>query len=142
MAGSEKYENFDHTADLGLYIYGREMKELLENACEALCVQLTDLSAVITRDSKELALDAEIPDELLRLWLAELLLLFNEKHWLAREAEVSALEDCSLRAVVRGEKFDPARHEISSEIKAVTWHLLKVEKMDDGSLRGTVVLDT
>ena len=141
MAGGGRFEDFEHTADLGLHIYGRDLGELLETACAALCAQLTDPESVRLTDSVELAIDAPAEDELLRSWLAELLLLFNDRHWLAREAEIGYLEKCSLRAVIRGEKYDPERHEILSELKAVTWHRLAVEIQDDGSLRGTVVFD-
>ena len=141
MASGGTYENFEHTADLGLHIYGRDLKELLETACEALCAQLTDPAAVACSGSVELSLEAGGGDELLRVWLAELLLLFNERRWLARSAQVDLQESFRLRAVVSGEEFEPARHEIIAEIKAVTWHLLAVDEMENGILRGTVVLD-
>ena len=141
MAGGGRYENFEHTADLGLHIYGRDLKELLETACEALCAQLTEPATVACSGSVEMSLEADGGDELLRVWLSELLLLFNERRWLARSARVDLQGSFRLRAVVCGEEFDPARHEIIAEIKAVTWHLLAVEGMGNGILRGTVVLD-
>ena len=141
MPGGGTYENFEHTADLGLHIYGRDMRELLETACRALCAQLTDPDSVRGSETVELVLHAEREDELLRIWLAELLFLFNDRRWLAHSAQVVFLENCSLRAEVRGEVFEPGHHEIVSELKAVTWHRLAVERLDDGRLRGTVVFD-
>jgi len=109
MAGGGRYENFEHTADLGLNVYGRDLRELLETACEALCAQLTDPATVQCTQSRELALEAKRDDELFRAWLAELLFLFNDGRWLARSAEIFFLERCTLRAVVRGEDFDPRK---------------------------------
>lgn len=141
MSGGGTYENFEHTADLGLFIHGRNMRELFETACEALCAQLTDPAGVKLAESRELALKARDWDELLRAWLAELLYLYNGTGWLARTAEIVSLEQGGLRAVVSGEPADPARHEIAAEIKAVTWHGLGIETRGDGMLRATVIFD-
>jgi SHS2 domain-containing protein len=33
-----------------------------------------------------------------------------------------------LTATARGEPIDPSRHQIDDEVKAITWHALKVEQ--------------
>ena len=141
MPPSGGYENFEHTADLGLYIYGHDRRELFETACRALCAQLTDPSIVKAREKREIELTAQNREELLRSWLAELLYLLNGTGWLASEAEIVRLDDTGLRAVVSGEPLDTAQHEIRMEIKAVTWHKLEIINRKDGSLRASVVFD-
>ncbi len=141
MPGEGTYESFEHTADIGLYIYGRHMRELFETSCEALCAQLTDPARVIPARSRELEISASGWDELLRAWLAELLYQFNGERWLPRSAQIIHLESTGLKAVVSGEPLDGARHEIMAEIKAVTWHRLGIETLDSGLLRATVVFD-
>lgn len=141
MAGGRRYEHFEHTADLGLHIYGESLKELFENACEALCAQLTEPCRVMPAESREVELEANSGEELLRSWLAELLFLFSGQAWLARKAEITEITPTRLTATIYGERSDPVRHEIEVEIKAVTWHMLGIEKQADGTLRGTVVLD-
>jgi len=45
-----------------------------------------------------------------------------------------------LKALLRGETYDPARHRIKQEIKAVTYHQAAVEKTAAG-WRARVVFD-
>ncbi len=141
MSGKGKYENFEHTADLGLYIHGRNPRELFETACEALCAQLTDPATVRPAERRELELAADGYEELLRLWLAELLYQYNGMGWLPRTAKIIRLERDGLRAIVSGEPADLSRHQIVAEIKAVTWHRLGIETNGEGMLRATVVFD-
>ena len=46
-----------------------------------------------------------------------------------------------LRAVLRGEAFDPARHRIIREIKAVTYHQSSVLQTPEGGWVARVVFD-
>ena len=46
----------------------------------------------------------------------------------------------SLRALGRGEKLDPERHEQRADVKAVTLHHFRVEQTEDG-WRALVILD-
>jgi len=45
-----------------------------------------------------------------------------------------------LTAVLRGEKYDPARHRIRMEIKAATYHQASIRRMAAGWI-GRVVFD-
>ena len=45
----------------------------------------------------------------------------------------------SIKAVARGEPVDPERHELDMEIKAITYHGLKVERDGDGWLAEVIV---
>jgi SHS2 domain-containing protein len=50
------------------------------------------------------------------------------------------LSDAGVQAIVRGERFDSARHRLEHELKAITYHGLKVEQTGDGWV-AEVVLD-
>jgi Archease protein family (MTH1598/TM1083) len=65
-------------------------------------------------------------------WLSELNYRRITEHRLFRQFEVIQMDEESLVAVVRGEKLDPARHEIFTEIKAVTFHAMRIERSDRG----------
>ena len=74
--------------------------------------------------------------------MAELLYLYHAEGWLTAEVEFERLDETALRAQLAGELFDEARHELGPEVKAVTWHRLKIERMgESGRLRATVILD-
>jgi len=139
---SKKYELFDHTADIGLHIYGRNLRELFAAAAEALIAQLTDPRRIEPAEEKRIELQEDSPEELLRSWMTELLYLYTSERWLCAKADFESLTHNCLAAAVRGEKADTARHEITGEVKAVTWHRLKIKRLEpEGILQATVVLD-
>ena len=74
----------------------------------------------------------------MRDWLAELLYVFHADHLLFAEFEVQ-LDHTGLTATARGERIETPRHEIDREVKAVTYHGLKVEPDDDGWLAEVIV---
>lgn len=134
------YETFDHTADVGIRVRAETLVQLFEEAGKALfSVIVVNLGAVRPLQEMELRVEGAQPDELLHDWLDELLYLFATRHVLLCEFRVELTGE-GLTARARGEPFDPARHQLDSEVKAVTYHGLKVEKHPDGWL-AEVVLD-
>jgi SHS2 domain-containing protein len=49
------------------------------------------------------------------------------------------LDDAGLSATARGEPWDPDRHELDHEVKAITYHGLKVEQEAGGWLAELIV---
>ena len=133
------YEIFEHTADLGLRIRSGELARLFEEAGLALfSVIATDLDSVRPREEVSFQLEADRYDDLLRDWLAELLYTFHARHLLLRHFDVE-VRDTLLRATARGETFDESRHRLDAEVKAVTYHGLKVEREAEGWLAEVIV---
>lgn len=133
------FEVFEHTADLGLRIRAEDRRTLFVDAARALfsvlVVNLRDVSCV---QQKAYAIEAEEDDYLLIDWLSELLYTFDAESLLLSEFEVSLTNE-GLRATCRGEPIDPSRHELDHEVKAITYHGLKVEHTDDGWLAEVIV---
>jgi SHS2 domain-containing protein len=67
-----------------------------------------------------------------------LLFTFNVQRRLLSKFDVK-ISAVGLSATAWGEKIDPNRHEINLEIKAVTWHGLKVIQTPDGWLAEVIV---
>ena len=133
------YEFFEHTADLGLRIRADTLELLLEEAARALFAAIVvNLDQVREVDTIQFEIEADRPDDLLRDWLAELLYVFHADHRLFAHFEVR-LEGDRLEATARGEPIDPARHELDAEIKAITYHGLKVEREGNGWLAEVIV---
>jgi SHS2 domain-containing protein len=133
------YEQFEHTADLGLRICAAGLEELFAEAGRALTDALTaQPDAVEPRRSQTIRLEASDRADLLHDWLAELLYLFETERLLFSRFDV-ALAPGELRATAWGEPVDPKRHEIEIEIKAITYHGLKVEQTADGWLAEVIV---
>ncbi len=127
-----KYRQIDHTADVGLRIFGATRSQLFENAAEGLFDILTDLSKVRSSRAFALAVTSTDCEGLLVDWLSELNYLFLTQRLLFREFDVQELTEERLTATAFGEEFDADRHEIYTEVKAVTYHALYIRRFDSG----------
>lgn len=142
MATKPGFETFEHTADIGLFIYGRNLRELFTSGAEAVLSVIVEPSGVRGLESRRVELVAENTEALLRAWLSELVFYLNSERWLASKVRLVEFEETSMEALIEGEPLDMERHELGLEVKAVTWHKLKIDQPDrDGWLRATVILD-
>jgi len=131
-AVDKPYEVFEHTADVGLDAYGGSLKELFSNAAlgmESLMVPLEEIRAVTTR---EIVVEGHDEVALLVAWLNHLIFLFDTEYLLFRDIQIEAITETRLTARATGEPYDAQRHELSSAIKAVTWHEAAVERTASG----------
>jgi len=133
------YETFEHTADLGLRMRAKDLEGLFAEAARALfSVLVADLETVRPLRGVAVSLEERKRDELLHDWLAELLYRFDAERLLLSEFDVH-LTGSGLTATARGEPIDPTRHQLDTEVKAVTYHGLKVEPTGDGWLAEVIV---
>jgi SHS2 domain-containing protein len=134
------FETFDHTADLGLRIRAGDLNALFAEAGRALLSLLvSNPDAVMPKDARAVGVAGRNREDLFVDWLAELLFLFESDKFLASRLE-AAVDDEGARGAVWGETYDPARHTLAHEVKAVTYHALKVENTESGWL-AEVILD-
>ncbi len=140
-AMAQAYEFFEHTADIGVNVYGATLEELFCNAAAAMYEALGRLQK--TRDSRQRTVQIEAPtlEDLLHDWLAELLYEIEANHVLYDEIDLTELKPGSLTATLRGATIDFARSETNEEIKAVTYHHLTVEQTPAGIWHATVIFD-
>jgi SHS2 domain-containing protein len=134
------YETFEHTADVGLRVRARDLEELLELAAQGMAHQMLDQTGVCAKEEYAVSAEADDPEELLVDWLSELLYAFEAEHFAPARAEVRCLESGRAEGVLVGESYDPDRHEVVLNIKAVTYHDLSVERTEQG-LEVRVVFD-
>jgi len=134
------YELFDHTADLGLRVRAATLPELFADAGRGLAAMLVEeTTAVREAESVEVALPKDDDLEYLLFdWLKALLSLFDERRLILVAFDVT-LGDDGLKAVCRGEPLDESRHEPAHEVKAITYHALRVEQGPDGWLAEVIV---
>lgn len=135
------YEPIDHTADAGMWVYGRDHAELFAHAAWALFDMISDAETIRLQQSMTITIDGAADwEDLLIRWLGELLYLYDTERFLCGSASLTALSSTQLTAQVQGESFDPSRHPIDTEIKAVTYHQVTVEPCDTG-WRARVIFD-
>lgn len=133
------YETFEHTADLGLRVRAADLPTLFIDAARGLTSMIVaNLDAV--RPVREIAFD--VPgsrlDELLFDWLTEILYAFESEHLLLTQFDVQ-LSESGLNATAHGEPADESRHQLEHEVKAITYHALRVEQTPDGWLAEVIV---
>lgn len=126
------YQPIDHTGDLGMLVFGADLHELFARAAWGLCDLMTDAERVEPRLSRDLAVESIDLEDLMVRWLGELLYAYDTDRFLTVSAVFETLEPTRLHATLRGEPFDAARHPIDTEIKAVTYHQIAVERRDTG----------
>jgi SHS2 domain-containing protein len=127
------YETFAHTADLGLRVRAATLNELFADAARGLMSMLVvNLDAVRPVVEVRVELEGEALDYLLFDWLTELLYRFETEHLLLSAFDVVISENRNLSATCRGEPMDATRHQMDHEVKAITYHGLRVERTADG----------
>jgi SHS2 domain-containing protein len=133
------YEVFEHTADLGLRITSPSLDGLFAEAARGLfSLFVVNLEQVRCVQEGTYRVDGDERDYLLFDWLNELLYSFETERFLLAEFDVQ-IEKNGLVATARGEPMDPSRHELHHEVKAITYHGLRVERTDEGWLAEVIV---
>jgi len=129
------YKLFDHTADIGVEISGRTKKELFASAAKALFdILIENLDSKGKSEEKTQKRQRTVTvngldvEDLLINFLREILYLFNGKGWVLSQCEIVESGNKRLKAQLMGEPFNKKKHSIKTEIKAVTYSGLSVEK--------------
>ena len=134
------YELLDHTADLKIRVRAKALPTLFENAGYALFDLICNISAVQPTGRHQVKVEGADLEELLVSWLGELLYLFEVHGLLLRSFSVKSLDGRSLAAEVAGEPYDPNRHQLKVDIKAVTYHQLEIARVG-GEWQTAIVFD-
>jgi len=136
-----KFEEIEHTADVGLRVRGDTFEELLANAAEGMFSLIGRATFDAGEmDERRIDLDVVSREEALYEWLRALLLELELRGFFATEFSLTSSAG-RIAAVVRGGRFDPARHEFFTEIKAVTRHGLRVAERQGAGFEAEVIFD-
>jgi SHS2 domain-containing protein len=136
----QPYAVFEHTADVGLEIYGRSLPELFLHAAEGMESLMVPLEQVQPRVGREITVEADELLSLLIAWLNRLIFLFDTEFLLFRRFEIDTFSETHLQARAFGEPYDEQRHELSSAIKAVTRHQAEIVPASSG-YRARIIFD-
>ncbi|UCH50807.1 MAG: archease [Chloroflexota bacterium] len=126
------FEIIDHTADIGIVAYGADIKKVFANAAVGLFSLMADPDDFNEDIKRELKLSAEDVEVLLVEWLNELIYIFDVEHTFFKRFEVDELTGTQIKARCFGEKIKPSQHKLKREIKAATYHMLKIDKEESG----------
>lgn len=126
------YEIIEHTADIGIRVKGKDQKDLFKNA--ALAVFEISAQKKTTKDSSQQSVlvrqKADGPEQLLVNWLNELLSLSSVEGLIFEDFKIIKLNQNYLEAQAIGS--DIKNFKVNKEIKAATYHGLKLEQVKSG----------
>ena len=133
---NSRFEEVDHTADIAIRVWGRNLAELFVNGAYGMACQMADLDAVNQEVEHLIELEAYDAETLLVSWLGELLYVSERDGCVFTDFDVLEVTPTRLRAVVRG---GPVR-ERRQHIKAATFSDLKIVRTGEG-YEATIVFD-
>lgn len=126
------YEVIDHTADIGICVKAATLEKLFALAAGAMFDLMVDLSDVQHVKREEISLQADSLDELLVVWLNELLFRAEVEKMFFSRFEVDSVDDKFLKASVMGQIYRENVHSIDTHVKAATYHQLEISACDGG----------
>lgn len=139
------YEIIEHTADIGIRVYGTSFRDLLIHAAMGMFHIITDGGVCAPsgkpENSAQIRIEAEDDQELFLAWLRELLFIFSTQKLIINEIKFTRLTPRALEAEVSGYRMDPDTEDCGCEIKAVTYHLFEMKGSDAGGWTAQVIFD-
>ena len=135
-----KYKIIDHTADVCVRVFGNSLEEIFIGSSKAMMGIITDVEKVDPSTEISIKADGENYEELLVKWLQEILYLHEVKKMVFKDFKIKIENRTRAVGKAYGEKIDVDRHEFYSNIKAVTYHNLKIISSKD-KYRVDIVFD-
>jgi SHS2 domain-containing protein len=133
------YELLEHTADIKISVTAVDLKELFKNSASAMFDIMAE-EKLKARKPKILKIKQKAGDleELFINWLNELLSLSATKGLIFEDFKIAKLNEKALEATASGS--DIKNYKVNTEIKAATYHGLKLER-DKFGWQVEVILD-
>jgi len=128
----KKYRLIDHTADFGIHVFGDSLQDLFENAAHAMFDQIVEPNTLKRLNTYKVHVTGDDWPDLMVNWLRELLFIWTGKELLVKHADIQTLSEYDLTATLSLDPFDPDRHIIKNELKAVTYHQIQVDRGPSG----------
>ena len=122
------YEFIEHTADVGIAAYGLDIGEAFVNAARGMFSLIVEPGCVGESAYRDIEVNAPGREELLVVWLNELIYLFDVENILFSQFDIKEISDTCLIARAYGEPVDKTRHNLKIGIKAATYHMLMIEQ--------------
>jgi SHS2 domain-containing protein len=131
--GGPWFRLLDHTGDMAILVRAPSLEGLYDGLTRAFFEVLMDTRTITASHRVAVGVDDAVDaEDLVVRYLSELLFLHDARGWVFRGAEVRRVSDTAIEAEALGEPFDPQKHAIDRQIKAVTHHHLLLSRDRDG----------
>jgi len=131
MTKSSFYTLLDHTADLGMCVRGITIENLFENAGKALLEQLIKIRQSSKKETLDISLSGTDLADLMVRWLSEILYTVDGENLAIEDIWVNSIQKNQINSTLRVTPFNIDKHDLIREIKAVTYHQIEVNKMNN-----------
>ena len=140
MTNRKPYEVIEHTADIGIRVKAKSLKQLFVNAGLAIFDIIAEKKPSFKAKQEKINIRqrGENIEELLVNWLNELLFLTATREVVFTGFRIKKIDAGLVEAV--GTAATGKNYRINTEIKAATYHKLKVSKTKSG-WQAEVILD-
>ena len=129
------YEFLEHTADVYIEVRGISLEEAFQYAAIGIMDVITDIDDVDPEMSVDVSLEAGDIEHLLYLWLEEIIFRIDAEGVLFSGFKVKEITNSGdmleLTGELRGEEFDPNKHEQRQAVKAITYHMMEIIREED-----------
>ena len=141
MAGYS-YPEGGPPADLLVEGRGKTMGEAFANVALAMYNAITPLEGINERETFTVEVEGSDYESLLFSFLAELLYRVDVDGLIAKRIKIEIIStDFKLSARCVGERFSATTHEAGASVKAVTYHMMRIEE-ENGVWTVRTVFDT
>ncbi len=123
------FQLIDHTADVALRVKAEDLEGIFIDAAQGMFKIIDNPSRGVDQKVK-IDLKAETPEDLLHDWLSELLYIYETDNISFSKFKIMNLGETNLLITAYGEIIEPENAKV--EIKAVTYHNLKIKKTKKG----------
>lgn len=126
----------EHTADIRVKSWGRTLEEAFSQTAFSLMTTISpDLNKIDPEIEKTIKITSEDIGALLFDFLSEFLYIFDVEGLIFSKITVVSIDKIKsdqflLQAYAKGEKFNLEKHEIGTEVKAITYSFMNIEQSD------------
>ncbi len=126
----------EHTADVSVKSWGKTLEEAFSQTALSLMTTISpDLKKISPKKEKEIEIISEDKYALCFDFLSEFLYIFDVEELIFSIVSVISIqkigEKYKLVAIAKGEPFDKEKHEIGTEVKAITYSFMNIEEKED-----------
>ncbi len=130
------FEFMDHTADVSVKSWGKNLEDAFSQTALSLMTTITpNLKKVMPKIEKKIEIISEDKYALCFDFLSEFLFIFDVEDLVFSYVSVKSIlkieENFKLFAIAKGEQFDRNKHEIGTEVKAITYSFMNIEEKKD-----------
>jgi len=133
-----------HTADGLVEVEAKGLESLLATGATAIFELTCDRGAVESKEIVEVEVRGGDELELLIRWLKEVIFLYSTRsmYFSAFQVEVKKEGGSFIcRGRLFGEEVDALRHSPAGEVKMLTYHQLKLERLEGGLYKARLLFD-